>query len=75
MNLFYMLVYKGCPIAYTFTKVEAMTFADDMPLSMEWQKIWANTPEDLCLPHVGDVPTRVWKVLSEIEFEKISKTP
>lgn len=73
MNLFYMLVYKGCPIAYTFTKVEAMTFADDMPLSMEWQKIWANVPEDLCLPHVGDVPVRVWQVLSEIDLKKIQE--
>lgn len=73
MNLFYMLVYKGCPIAYTFTKVEAMTLADDMPQSMTWQKIWANTPEDLCLPYVGDVPMHLWKVLSEIEFEKFKK--
>lgn len=75
MNLFYMLVYQGCPIAYTFTKVEAMTFADDMPLSMEWQKIWANAPEDLCLPHVSDVPARVWQVLSEIDLKKVCKTP
>jgi hypothetical protein len=75
MNLFYMLAYKNCPIAYTLTKGEALTLTSCMPQSMTWQKIWANTPEDLCLPHVGDVPMRVWKVLSEIEFEKISKTP
>lgn len=73
MNLFYVLVYKGCPIAYTFTKVEAMTLADDMPLSMEWQRIWAKTPADLCLPHVGDVPAHVWKVLSEIDLKKIQE--
>ena len=73
MNLFYMLVYKNCPIAYTFTKVEAMTLADDMPLSMEWQKIWASAPEDLCLPHVGDVPARVWQVLSKIDLKKIQE--
>lgn len=70
MNLFYMLVYKGCSIAYTFTKVEAMTLADDMLLSMEWQKIWAKTPADLCLPYVGDVPAHVWKVLLEIDLKK-----
>lgn len=73
MNLFYMLVYKGCPIAYTFTKVEAMTLADDMPLSMEWEKIWASSPEHLCLPHVSDVPARVWKVLSEIDLKKMQE--
>lgn len=73
MSLFYVLVYKGCPLAYTFTKVEAMTLADDMPLSMEWQKIWANAPEDLCLPHVGDVPAHVWKVLSEIDLKKMQE--
>lgn len=69
MNLFYMLVYKGRPIAYTFTYVEAMCYVNDMPESMTCEKIWAKTPELLNLPHAHEVPERVWKVLAEIEFE------
>lgn len=71
MNLFYMLVYKGNPIAYACTYVEAMCYVDAISLSMSCEKIWAKKPEDLCLPHVHDVPTRVWKVLAEIDLDEI----
>lgn len=72
MNLFYMLIYKGHPIAYTHTYVEAMCYVDAIPSSMlASEKIWAKKPEDLCLPHAHDVPARVWEVLSEIDLNEI----
>ena len=71
MNLFYMLVYKGRPIAYTHTYVEAMCYVNEMPVSMACEKIWAKTPEFLCLPHAHDVPARVWEVLTEIDLNEI----
>lgn len=69
MNLFYMLVYKCHPIAYACTYMEAMRYVDNIPLSMSCEKIYAKTPELLNLPHVHDVPERVWKILSVIDLE------
>lgn len=68
MNLFFMLVYKGRPIAYTYTWAQAMCYVDDIFLSMSCEKIWAKTPEELCLPHALKVPEHVWKVLKEIDL-------
>lgn len=73
MNLFYMLTYKGVPLAYTLTQAEAMALVDNIPLSLDWEKIWANSPKDLCLPHSSDIHPRVWQALKEIDLNKLQE--